>query len=445
MKENKMGLMPVHRLLVTMSIPMILSMLVQALYNVVDSMFVAQINENALTAVSLAFPLQNFMIAIAVGTGVGVNSLLSKTLGEQKKDLANRIATNAILLALFSFIFFAIFGILISRYFFTMQTDVAQIITYGSQYTTIITVASLGFFLGMIIEKVLASTGKTTLTMLTQAAGAVINIILDPIFIFGFNMGVPGAAIATVIGQTAGAFLGLYLNHTLNKEVQIQWHHLKPELSIIKNIYAVGIPSIIMTSVSSVMTFGMNKILISFSTTATAVFGIYFKLQSFVYMPIFGINNGLVPILAYNFGARKPERITKTFKLAATYATAITTFGFILFQLFPSQLLGIFNASDTMLEIGIPAMKIISIHFIFAGFNIVCSSSFQALRHGMYSLWNSVLRQLLLLLPIAYFFAQINAFHFIWLAFPISEITCTFISVILLIRIYKKQVKPLAQ
>ena len=443
MKENKMGLMPVHRLLVTMSIPMILSMLVQALYNVVDSMFVAQINENALTAVSLAFPLQNLMIAIAVGTGVGVNSLLSKTLGEQKKDLANRIATNAILLSFFSFIFFAIFGILVSRYFFTMQTDVEQIITYGSQYTTIITVASFGFFLGMMMEKLLASTGKTTLTMLTQAAGAIINIILDPVFIFGFHMGVPGAAIATVIGQTAGAILGLYLNHSRNKEVQIQWHHLKPELSIIKNIYAVGIPSIIMTSVSSIMTFGMNKILITFSTTATAVFGIYFKLQSFVYMPIFGINNGLVPILAYNFGAKKPERITKTFKLAAIYATAITTIGFILFQLFPSQLLGIFNASPTMLEIGIPAMKIISFHFILAGFNIVCSSSFQALRHGMYSLWNTVLRQLLLLLPIAYFFARINAFHFIWLAFPISEIVCTFISIILLIRIYKKQIKPL--
>ena len=256
-------------------------------------------------------------------------------------------------------------------------------------------------------------------------------------------MGVSGAAIATVIGQMAGGLLGIYLNHAKNKEVKILWHDLKPDFSIIKNIYAVGIPSIIMTSISSVMTFGMNKILITFSTTATAVFGIYFKLQSFVYMPIFGINNGLVPIVAYNFGAKKPKRIMESFKLAALYATLLTSIGFIVFQLFPTQLLSIFNASDTMLEIGIPAMKIISFHFILAGFNIICSSTFQALRHGMYSLWNSVLRQLLLLLPIAYFFAQMNAFHYIWFAFPISELVCTFISVGLLVRIYKKQIKNL--
>lgn len=443
MKENKMGIMPIHKLLVTMSIPMILSMLVQALYNVVDSMFVAQINENALTAVSLAFPLQNLMIAIAVGTGVGVNSLLSKTLGEQRHDLANKTATNAILLSIYSFLFFAIFGLFITKYFFTVQTDVPQIIEYGCQYTKIITVLSFGLFLGIMMEKILASTGKTTLTMITQAVGAVINIILDPIFIFGLNMGVSGAAIATVIGQMAGGLLGIYLNHSKNKEVKILWHELKPDFSIIKNIYAVGIPSIFMTSISSIMTFGMNKILITFSTTATAVFGIYFKLQSFVYMPIFGINNGLVPIVAYNFGAKKPKRIMEAFKLAALYATGLTTVGFIIFQMFPTQLLNIFNASDTMLQIGIPAMKIISFHFILAGFNIICSSTFQALRHGMYSLWNSVLRQLLLLLPIAYFFAQINAFHYIWFAFPISEIVCTFISIILMVRIYKKQIKTL--
>lgn len=443
MKENKMGTMPIHKLLVSMSIPMILSMLVQALYNVVDSMFVAQINEHALTAVSLAFPLQNLMIAIAVGTGVGVNSLLSKTLGEQKHNLANKIATNAILLAFFSFIFFAIFGTMVSKYFFAAQTDVTEIIQYGCQYTRIITIASVGLFFGIIIEKILASTGKTTLTMITQASGAIVNIILDPIFIFGLNMGVAGAAIATVIGQIFGSILGIYLNHTKNKEVKILWRELIPDFSIIKNIYAVGIPSIIMASISSIMTFGMNKILIAFSTTATAVFGIYFKLQSFVYMPIFGINNGLVPIVAYNYGAKKPKRIMEAFKLAAIYATGLTTLGFVLFQLFPTQLLNIFNASDTMLKIGIPAMKIISLHFVLAGYNIICSSTFQALRHGMYSLWNSVLRQLFLLLPIAYFFAIMGAFDYIWFAFPISEIVCTFISTILMIRIYKKQIKTL--
>ena len=443
MKENKMGTMPIHRLLVTMSIPMIISMLVQALYNVVDSMFVAQISENALTAVSLAFPLQNLMIAVAVGTGVGVNSILSKTLGEQKHERANIIATNAILLAILSFLFFAIFGSLTSKFFFSTQTNVTQIIEYGCQYTNIITTLSFGLFLEIIIEKILASTGKTTLTMITQATGAIINIILDPIFIFGLNMGVSGAAIATIIGQISGSVLGLYLNHTKNKEIKILWHQLKPNISIIKNIYAVGIPSIIMSSISSIMTFGMNKILISFSTTATAVFGIYFKLQSFVYMPIFGINNGLVPIVAYNYGAKKPKRIMEAFKLAAIYATTFTTFGFILFQLFSYQLLNIFNASKTMLAIGIPAMKIISFHFILAGYNIICSSTFQALRHGMYSLWNSILRQLVLLLPIAYFFAKMDAFNAIWFAFPISEIVCTIISTVLMVRIYKKQIKTL--
>ena len=443
MKENKMGLMPIHRLLVTMSIPMILSMLVQALYNVVDSMFVAQISENALTAVSLAFPLQNLMIAIAVGTGVGVNSLISKTLGEQKHDLANKTAANAIFLSLVSFLFFAIFGLFISKYFFSAQTDVTEIIEYGTQYTTIITTCSIGLFLGIMIEKILASTGKTTLTMITQATGAIINIILDPIFIFQFNMGVTGAALATVIGQISGAILGILLNHYKNKEIHLMFKNLKPDLNIIKNIYAVGIPSIIMSSISSVMTFGMNKILISFSTTAAAVFGIYFKLQSFVYMPIFGINNGLVPIVSYNFGARKPQRIMEAFKLAALYATGITTFGLVIFQLFSNQLLSIFNASDAMLKIGIPAMKIVSTHFLLAGFNIICSSTFQALRHGMYSLWNSILRQLLLLLPIAYFFAKINAFDFIWFAFPISELACTFISICLMIRIYNNQIKNL--
>ncbi len=449
MKENKMGVMPVNRLLITMSVPMVISMLVQALYNIVDSMYVAQISENALTAVSLAFPYQNLMIAVATGTGVGVNALLSRSLGERNKELVNKTACTCIFLAGASWIVFALLGLGFSRTFFAMQTDVAEIVNGGESYLLICSILSIGLFIQIAFEKLLSSTGRTVLTMLTQGAGAIINIILDPILIFGMfgmpKMGIAGAAAATVVGQIIGAFLGIWLNHRFNYEIHVSFRSFRPEFKVIKAIYSVGIPSILMASIGSVMTFGMNKILIGFSTTAAAVFGVYFKLQSFVFMPIFGMNNGLVPIVAYNFGARKPERIVKTIKLSMMYATGMMVLGFAAFQLFPQNLLSIFNASDTMLAIGIPALKIISFHFLIAGVSIICSSTFQALGHGVLSLEMSLIRQLIVLLPCAFLFAQTGVLDLVWLAFPIAELVAVVLGILFMVRIFRTQIRPLKE
>lgn len=449
MKENKMGVMPVNRLLITMSVPMVISMLVQALYNIVDSMYVAQISENALTAVSLAFPYQNLMIAVATGTGVGVNALLSRSLGERNKELVNKTACTSIFLAGASWIVFALLGLGFSRTFFAMQTDVAEIVNGGESYLLICSILSIGLFIQIAFEKLLSSTGRTVLTMLTQGAGAIINIILDPILIFGMfgmpKMGIAGAAAATVVGQIIGAFLGIWLNHRFNYEIHVSFRSFRPEFKVIKAIYSVGIPSILMASIGSVMTFGMNKILIGFSTTAAAVFGVYFKLQSFVFMPIFGMNNGLVPIVAYNFGARKPERIVKTIKLSMMYATGMMVLGFAAFQLFPQNLLSIFNASDTMLAIGIPALKIISFHFLIAGVSIICSSTFQALGHGVLSLEMSLIRQLIVLLPCAFLFAQTGVLDLVWLAFPIAELVAVVLGILFMVRIFRTQIRPLKE
>lgn len=447
MKENKMGTMPVNRLLISMSIPMIISMLVQALYNVVDSMFVAQVSENALTAVSLAFPYQNLMIAVATGTGVGINALLSKSLGENDKKLVNKTGCNAVFLALASWAVFAILGLAFCRTFFQMQTGVAEIVDGGTAYLRICSVISIGLFVQIAFEKLLASTGRTTLTMFTQGTGAIINIVLDPIFIFGWfgvpAMGVAGAAIATVIGQLAGASLGIWLNHRYNDELHLSFQGFRPDTRVIKKIYSVGVPSILMASIGSIMTFGMNKILIGFSTTAAAVFGVYFKLQSFIFMPVFGLNNGLVPIVAYNYGARRPQRIIQTIKLSMVYATGMMALGFAAFQLFPQSLLSIFNASDTMLSIGIPALKIISLHFILAGYSIICSSTFQALGHGVLSLQMSLARQLVVLLPCAFVFAQTGVLDYVWLAFPIAELVSVAMGTLFLLRIFKHEIEPL--
>lgn len=448
-RENKMGVMPVNRLLISMSVPMMLSMLVQALYNVVDSMFVARLSENALTAVSLAFPVQNLMIAVGAGTGVGVNALVSRSLGEKNTEYANKAANNGILLSIFSFLAFAVLGAFFSRFFFEVQTKNAQIINYGVSYVRIIGMMSFGIFLQFIFERLLQSTGKTFYTMITQSLGAIINIILDPIMIFGLfgfpRMEVAGAALATVIGQIVAACLAFWYNRKKNPELHISLRKYRLSGRVVKGIYSVGVPSIIMASIGSVMTFGMNKILMGFTSTATAVFGVYFKLQSFVFMPVFGLNNGMVPIVSYNFGARRPERITKTIRLSITYAVGIMIIGFVAFQTLTAPLLEIFDASDAMLEIGIPALRIISISFLLAGFSVISSSVFQALGHGFLSLALSVLRQLVVLLPAAFILARVGGLSMIWWSFPIAEVIAGVICFVFLRLVYRKEIYPLGK
>lgn len=447
MPENKMGVMPINKLLLSMSVPMMISMLVQALYNIVDSVFVAQINENAFTALSLAFPAQTLMIAVATGTGVGINALLSKSLGEKNFERANKTAKNGIFLAICGFAVFAILGIFLSRQFFLWQTDVMEIVDYGTQYLSICCICSFGLFIEITMEKLLQSTGRTVLSMLTQMIGAVLNIILDPILIFGWfglpAMGVAGAAIATVVGQIIAAIIAVIINVKKNKEIDISPKGFRPSKQIIKKIYSVGLPSIIMASIGSVMTFLINKILIAFTTTATAVFGAYFRLQSFIFMPTFGFNNGMVPIVAYNFGARKKNRIIKTIKLSICYAVALMLIGLAIFWIFPVQLLGFFEASQTMLDIGVPALRTISLSFIFAGFSIITLSVCQALGHGFMGLVVSVVRQLVVLVPVAYLLSRTGELSAIWWAFPIAEVVAVCLSAFFLYRVYHKEIKPI--
>lgn len=448
-KENKMGVMPIQKLLLGMSVPMMISMLVQALYNIVDSMFVARLNENALTAVSLAFPVQNLMIAVGTGTGVGVNALVSRSLGEKNTVYANKAANNGVYLSIFSAVAFALLSLFFGRFFFAVQTDDPQIIAYGTSYVYVIGILSIGMFFQFITERLLQSTGKTIYTMFTQGLGAIINIILDPIMIFGLfgfpRMEVAGAAVATVTGQIIAAGLGLWFNRTKNHELHISLRKYKVEKEVVKGIYSVGIPSIIMASIGSVMTFGVNKILMAFTSTAAAVFGVYFKLQSFVFMPVFGLNNGMVPIVAYNYGARKPDRIMKTMRLSIVYAVTIMVAGFAVFQLMPEALLSIFDASEEMVEIGVSALRIISFSFLGAGFGIVSSSVFQALGHGMLSLIVSVLRQLIVILPAAWILARIGGIHMVWWAFPIAEIFSALVCFLFVKKVYRNEIKPLYQ
>lgn len=444
-----MGVMPVRRLLITMSLPMMISMLVQALYNVVDSMFVSYISEYALTAVGLAFPAQNLMISVGVGTGVGVNALLSKSLGEKNFDAANKAAVNGIFLAFCSWAAFALLGGFFSRTFMALQTDVPEIIAYGDTYLTIIAVASVGMMFQICFERLLQSTGKTIYTMLSQGLGAVINLILDPLLIFGLGpfpaMGIAGAALATVIGQCVGALLGLFCNLRRNPEITISFRGFRPYGVTIRKIYAVGVPSIIMSSIGSVMTFGMNKILGAFNSTAVAVFSAYFKLESFIFMPVFGLNNGIVPIIAYNYGARKPDRIRAAAKLGFLYGAAIMAVGVLLFWLIPGRLLGIFNASDYMLEIGIPALRLISLSFLPAAFGIVTSSVCQALGHGVLSLIVSVLRQLVLILPVSWLLGHFVGLSAVWAAFPFAEVFSFLLSAVFMGYMFKTVVRPLEQ
>ncbi|HHV39549.1 MAG TPA: MATE family efflux transporter [Tepidimicrobium sp.] len=444
-----MGIMPVEKLLINMSVPIMISMLVQALYNIVDSIFVAQLDENALTAVSLAFPVQNLMIAIAVGTGVGINALLSRTLGEKDFQKANAVANSGIFLGLISYIVFLIFGIFFSRSYFVSQTRDVQIIKYGVSYLTIICIGSIGKFFQIVFERLLQSTGKTFYTMITQGTGAIINIILDPILIFGLfgvpRMGTAGAAIATIIGQIVAAILAIIFNLRINREIRINIRSFKPKLKIIKKIYAVGIPSIIMMSITSITTYGINNILSKFSSTAIAVFGAYFKLQSFVFMPVFGLNNGMVPIIAYNYGARNRERLTKTIKLSLIYALCIMALGLVLIQLFPANILALFNASKDMLNIGVPALRIISLSYIFAGISIVSSAVYQAFGNGLLSLTTAISRQLVVLLPTAYGLSLLGNVNLIWWSYPIAEVASLVLSVMFLKHIYDKKVAPMEE
>ena len=437
MKENKMGVMPVGKLLAGMAIPMMISMLVQALYNVVDSVFVAKISEDALNAVSLAFPLQNLMIAVGGGTAVGINALLSRSLGEKNQEMADRAANTGIFLSLCSFVVFALIGIFLSHPFFVAQAAGEEdIINYGTQYASICLGCSIGIFSQFCFERLLQSTGRTFFAMCTQLVGAIINIIMDPILIFGLlgapRLEVAGAAIATVAGQVVAAILALILNLTCNHDIHIQPKHIRWNKQVAREMYRVGFPSIVMQSISSVMVFGMNKILFGFTKTATAVFGSYFKLQSFVFMPVFGLNNGMVPIVSYNYGAARPDRVKKTVKLAVCAAVCIMAIGFAVFQLFPQTLLSFFNASDEMMEIGSVALRIISFSFLFAGFCVIAGSVCQAIGNPIHSLIISVGRQLVVLLPVAWLLSLTGRLELVWVAFPVAELVSLTLSAVFL-------------
>ena len=442
-----MGTQPVGRLMLSMSLPIMISMLVQALYNIVDSIFVAKVSEDALTAVSLAFPIQTLMIAVGAGTGVGIKALLSKSLGEKDFEKANSSANNGIFLAFFSFLLFVVIGLCFTAMFYNVQTQNADIRQYGKDYLYIVATASLGLFMQMTFENLLQSTGKTIYSMYTQGLGAIINLILDPCLIFGFGpfpkMGVSGAALATVIGQFCAAALGLVLNMKVNKEIVVSLKKYPPKLKMIKKIYAVGLPSIIMQSIGSVMTYSLNKILIGYSETAVAVLGVYFKLQSFIFMPVFGLNNGYIPIVAYNYGARKKKRMIQAFKYGSIYAVSIMAVGMILFLTIPKILLGLFDASDEMLEIGVPALRIISLHFVIASFSIMMISTLQALGRGVYSMIVSFSRQIIVLLPAAYLLSKFIGIRAIWWAFPIAEVVSMTLCALFLSKVYRKTVKPM--
>jgi len=441
-KENKMGTMPINKLLISMSLPMIISMLVQALYNVVDSIFVARLSEEALTAVGLAVPIQNLMIAVGAGLGVGINALLSRSLGEKNFEKANDAAAQGLFLVFIGYLVFLAIGLFGTRAFLGMQTDLGNIVDYGSTYLRICCIFSFGLFGQFTFERLLQSTGKTLYSMITQITGAIINIILDPIMIFGYfgfpKMGVAGAAAATVIGQIIAALMAIYFHKTKNTDIKINFKGFRPKGLIIQSLLYVGIPSIMMQAIGSVMNFGMNKILMSFTPTAIAVFSVYFRIQGFVFLPVFGLNNGMVPIVAFNYGARNRGRLIKTIKLSILYAMSIMIIGFLIIQLFPKFFLNLFNASENMLSIGVPALRRISLCFIFAGYGIISSSVFQALGKGIQSLIISICRQLVVLLPAAFLLSKIGDLSLVWFAFPIAEICSLVLCTVFLFNTYKK-------
>ena len=450
LRENKMGVMPVGKLLLNMAIPMIISMLVQAFYNVVDSVYVSRVSESAVTALSLAFPVQNMQIGFAIGIGVGVNSLLSKSLGEGNRDKANRTAGNGVFLALIAVAVFMLFGFFGTRPYYEMQSDVAETVEGGIAYSSICCIFTLGIFVEILGERLLQATGRTVHTMITQGTGAIVNIILDPIFIFGYfgipAMGVAGAAVATVIGQWIAAALAMIFNLKYNPDVQLGLKYMKPDWKVIRQILTVGVPTIIMNSIGSIMNFGMNQVLLGFKTvgeTAAGVFGIYFKLQSFFFMPLFGINNATISSIAFNYGAKKPDRIVKTLKIACGIALGLMIVGFLAFQLIPELLLALFNPSDSFLEIGCSALRIISWCFPVAAICISLGASFQALGNGIYSTITSLCRQLIVLLPVAYLLSLSGDVHLVWWSFPIAEVVSLTATVIFFVKIFRDKVKPI--
>ena len=454
LRENKMGTMPVGKLLFTMALPLVISMMVQALYNVVDSFYVSRISESAVTALGLAFPIQNLQIGCATGVGVGMNALLSKSLGEGNRERANRAAGNGILLSLAFSLVFLIFGFVGAEGYYKLQSEVEETIQNGTAYISICSIFCLGIFVEILGERLLQASGRTVYTLFTQGLGAVINIVLDPVFIFGFEplgiapMGIAGAAVATVIGQWVAAIMAVIFNLTANPDVQLSLKYLRPRWEILKKILSIGIPSIIMMGIGSVMNFGMNQIFLGFKDygeTAAGVFGIYFKLQSFVLMPLFGINNAAISIIAFNYGARQPKRITGTLKFSLGGAMAIMLTGLAVFQLFPQTLLGIFNPSDDFLALGISALRIVSLIFPIAAVGIALGASFQALGKGIYSTITSLCRQLIALLPVAYLLSLSGDVHLVWWAFPIAEIVSVTVTLILFGKIYKQRVKPLTE
>ena len=447
LQENKMGVMPVGKLLVNMALPMIISMLVQAFYNIVDSVYVSQVSESAVTALSLAFPVQNMQIGFAVGVGVGVNALLSQSLGRKDQESVNWAAGQGVFLALVATALFMLFGFFGVRPYYTMQSTVAETVEGGIAYTSICCIFTVGIFIQVLCERLLQATGRATQTMILQGTGAIINIILDPVFIHGWwgmpKMGVAGAAVATVIGQCTGAVLGIYLNLRHNPEVQLHVKFMKPNWKVIAPILEVGIPSVVMNGIGSVMNFGMNQILQGFNEVATGVFGIYYKLQSLFFMPLFGINNATISILAFNYGARKPKRIVHTLKLASAVAVCIMLVGLAVFQLFPQALLGIFNPTEEFLAIGVKALRILCLPFPVAAICIALGASFQALGKGSYSTIVSLCRQLIVLLPVAYLLSLTGDVNNVWWSFPIAEVMSALVTGLLFGRLYRRKVKPL--
>jgi putative MATE family efflux protein len=452
LRENKMGVMPIGKLLANMAIPMILSMLVQALYNVVDSIYISRYSESAVTALGLAFPVQNVQIGFAIGIGVGVNSLLSKSLGEGNQKRADRTAGNGIFLALIATAIFVVFGIFGVRPYYQMQGASKEIVESGIAYTSICCICTIGIYFEVLFERMLQATGRTMHTMVTQGVGAVINIVMDPVFIFGVDalgipaMGAAGAAVATVMGQWAAALLALIFNWKLNPDVHLSMKNILPKADVLKPILTVGVPSMIMNSVSSVMNFSMNQILLGFPSVgeiATGVFSIYYKLQSFFFMPLFGLNNATISIVAYNYGAKNPQRITKTLKVSCATAVCFMVLGMLSFTLIPGVLLSIFELSETFVILGKTALRIIGIHFPVAAVCIVLSASFQALGNGMYSTVTSLFRQMVALLPAAYLLSLQGDVNLVWWAFPIAECVSLVATMFFFARIYRQKIKPL--
>lgn len=465
-KENKMGTMPMGPLMMGVSVPIVISMLVQACYNVVDSIFVGMVSDTSLelTAVGLAFPIQNLMIAVAVGTAVGVNSLLARRLGEKNYASANRTASNGVFLAVLSWLVFLAFGLFFTEIYFNMSvplpTDAGAIAAMGQEYannllvrsmgisyTRIVAIGSLAIFVAVVYERLLQATGRSMFSMVSQLSGALTNIVLDPIMIFGLlgfpKMGVAGAALATVIGQFVGMFVGMAFNHFKNPEIQLSLRGFRPNPKTIKHIYQVGVPSIVMQAIGSVMVLGMNRILIAFSTAAVAVFGVYFKLQSFVFMPVLGFNNGMISIVGYNFGARKPQRIRQAVTLAAKVCFGIMAVGTLLFWIMPDFLLGLFSPDAEMLVVGRQALRVISLSFPMAAVSIVFSGTFQALGQGLYSLVMSVVRQLVFLLPLAWVLARFNGLHSVWFSFLVAEVFSLTLGILFFRHTWRNKIKPL--